>query len=55
MSYSELFVKVAYLKPTHLHLTPLLRVMLLKFRQDLWHQKTKVHGLSCGVVSMTHV
>jgi len=22
----------------------------VEFRRDLWHQKTRVHGLSCGVV-----
>ena len=32
--------KVADFDPPHLHL----------FRGDLWHQKTRLPGLSCGVV-----
>jgi len=28
-----------------LYLTSLLRVTSLEFRQDLWHQKTRVDGL----------
>jgi len=38
--------KVADFDPPHLHLglTP------VEFRGDLWHQKTRVPGLSCGVV-----
>ena len=40
--------KVANFDPPHLHLAgdP------VEFRGDLWHQKTKVPGLSCGVVCM---
>jgi len=32
-----------------LHLAPPLRVTLFKIRQDLWHQKTRVPALSCGI------
>jgi len=28
-------------------------VALLEFRQDLWHQKTRVRGLSYGVICMS--
>ena len=40
--------KVANFDPPYLHLAgdP------VEFRGDLWHQKTKVPGLSCGVVCM---
>jgi len=34
----------------NLHLAPQLGVTPFEFRQDLWHQKTRVPGLSCGVV-----
>ena len=34
----------------HLHLAPLLGVTPVQFRTDFWHQKTRVPGLSCGVV-----
>ena len=34
----------------HLHLAPPLGVTLFEFRKDFWHQKTRVPGLSCGVV-----
>ena len=37
--------KVADFDPPHLHL-----VTPVQFRGDLWHQKTRVPGLSCGVV-----
>jgi len=37
--------KVADFDPPHLHL-----VTPVEFRGDLWHQKTRVPGLSCGVV-----
>ena len=37
--------KVANFDPPHLHL-----VTPVEFRGDLWHQKTRVPGLSCGVV-----
>jgi len=43
--YSRLFVECRRFDPPHLHLAP-----PVKFRRDLWLQKTRVPGLSCGVV-----
>ena len=34
----------------HLHLAPPLGVMSWEFRRDFWRRKTRVPGLSCGVV-----
>ena len=34
----------------HLHLRPPLGVTPFEFRKDFYCQKTRVHGLSCGVV-----
>ena len=34
----------------HLHLAPLLGVTPVEFRKKNWRQKTRVPGLSCGVV-----
>ena len=45
--------KVADFDPPHLHLTPPQGVIPVEFRGDLWHQKTRVPGLSCGVVYVT--
>ena len=42
--------KVTDFDPPHLHLAPLYGVTLVEFRGDLWRQKTRVPGLSCGVV-----
>ena len=42
--------KVADFDPPHLHLVPPQGVTPVEFRGDLWHQKTRVPGLSCGVV-----
>ena len=42
--------KVADVDPPHLHSAPSLGVTPVEFRGDLWHQKTRVPGLSCGVV-----
>jgi len=42
--------KVADFDPPHLHLAPLQGVTAVEFRGDLWRQKTRVRGLSCGVV-----
>ena len=39
--------------PPHLHSAPSQGVTLVEFRGDLWHQKTRVPGLSCGVVCVT--
>jgi len=42
--------KVADFDPPHLNLVPQLGVTPVEFRGDLWLQKTRVPGLSCGVV-----
>jgi len=42
--------KVADFDPPHLHLAPLQGVTPVEFRGDLWRKKTRVPGLSCGVV-----
>jgi len=43
--------KVANFNPSHLHLSPPSGVMItFEFRHDLWHQKTRVMGLSCVVI-----
>jgi len=41
--------KVADFDPPHLHLAPLQGVIPVEFHGDLWLQKTRVPGLSCGV------
>jgi len=41
---------VADFDPPHLHLAPSKGVILVEFRGDLWHQKTRVFGVSCGIV-----
>jgi len=43
-------LKVADFDPPHLHLVPPYGVTPVEFRGDLWHQKTRVPVLSCGVV-----
>ena len=42
--------KVADFDSPHLHLTPPQGVIPVEFHGDLWHQKTRVTGLSCGGV-----
>jgi len=42
--------KVADFDPPHLHLAPPQGVIPVEFRGDLWQQKTRVPGLSCGVI-----
>ena len=42
--------KVADFDPPHLHSAPSYWVTPVEFRGDLWHQKTRVPGLSCGVL-----
>ena len=42
--------KVDDFDPPHLHLAPPYGVTPVEFRGDLWLQKTRVPGLSCGVV-----
>jgi len=41
--------RVANFDPPHMHLVPPWGVTPVEFRGDLWHQKTRVAGLSCGV------
>ena len=43
-------LKLTNFYPPHLHLSPPQGVIPFEFRHDLWHQKTRVMGLSCGVV-----
>jgi len=42
--------KVADFDPPHLHSAPPQGVTPVEFRGDLWHQKTRVLVVSCGVV-----
>ena len=42
--------KVTNFNPPHLHLSPPNGVIPFEFRHDLWRRKTRVMGLSCGVV-----
>jgi len=42
--------KIADFDRPQLHLAPKQGVSSVKFRGDLWHQKSRVPGLSCGVV-----
>ena len=42
--------KVADFDPPHLYLAPPQGVTPVEFRGDLWLQKARVRGLSCGVV-----
>ena len=42
--------KVTNFNRPHLHLSPPQGVIPCEFRHDIWHQKTRVPGLSCGVV-----
>ena len=44
--------RVADFDPPHLYLAPQQGVMPVEFRGDHWLQKTRVHGLSCGVISV---
>ena len=44
------FSKVADFDPPHLHLAPPQGVIPVEFREDLRRPKTRVPGLSCGVV-----
>ena len=44
--------KVADFDPPHLHSAPSWGVTPDEFRGDLWHQKTRLPGLSCVVVSV---
>jgi len=42
--------KVADFDPPHLHLAPPQGIIPVEYHGDLWHQKTRVPGLLCGVV-----
>ena len=42
--------KVADFNPPHLHLAPPQRAIPVEFRGDLSHEKSRLPGLSCGVV-----
>ena len=42
--------KVTDFDPPHLHSAPSQGVTAVEFRGDVWHQKTRVPGVSCGVV-----
>ena len=42
--------KVADFDRPHLHLAPPQGVIQVEFRGDLWHQKTRIPELSCGVI-----
>ena len=44
--------KIANLNLPHLYLAPPLGVMSLEFRRDFWQWKTRVPGLSYGVVTV---
>ena len=44
--------KIADFDPPHLHSAPSQGVTPVEFRGDLWHQKARFPGLSCGVVCM---
>ena len=44
--------KVAYFTLLYLHLALSLDVTPFELCQDLWHQKTRVPGLLCDIVSM---
>ena len=43
-------MNVANFNLPHLHFVPLLGMTPFEFCRDLWHLKTRVPGLSCGVV-----
>ena len=45
--------KVADFDTPHLHLAPPQGVTPVAFRGGLWHQNTRVPGVSCGVVCVT--
>ena len=48
--YGELFVEIRQLQPTPPAFGAPVGVTPFEFRKDFWHQKTRVPGLSCGVV-----
>jgi len=44
--------KVTNFNLHHLHLAPPFGVTPFEFRGDIWRQKTRVPGLSCGIACM---
>ena len=42
--------KVVNFNLLYLHLAPPLGLTVFEFFRDLWHQKTRVPGLLCGIV-----
>ena len=42
--------KVTNFNPPHLHLSSPQGVIPFEFRSELWCQKTRIKGLSCGVI-----
>ena len=50
MPLTSYLSKVADFDPPNLHSAPSYGVTPVEFRGDLWHHKTRVTGLSCGVV-----
>jgi len=50
---SELFIKsLQFSQRQRIFGTPL-EVTALKYRQEFWRQKTRIYGLSCGVICVT--
>ena len=45
-------LRVVDFNPPHLHLAPSYVVTPVEFHGDFWRQKTRVPGLSCGVVCL---
>ena len=50
LDIADYLSKVTDFDPPHPHSAPSYGVTPVVFRGDLWHQKTRVTGLSCGVV-----
>ena len=52
LRYSEILAAKRRSEPTPPLFGAPVGVMSLEFRQDFWHRKTRVSGLSYGVVSL---
>ena len=52
MRYTEILVEKRRCEPTRPLCGAPVGVMSSEFRRDFWHRKTRVAGLSIGVVSM---
>ena len=50
INYAGYLSKVADFDPPDLHLAPPYGVTPFEFRRDLWRQKTRIPGLSCGFI-----